>query len=348
MKMKAQRLYGPKDLRWEEIDVPELGSHDVRIRVKYCGVCGTDYAIYSGETSFYEAGLVRTPMTLGHEYSGIIDGVGSEVSRFQVGDRVISDTGISCGICENCLNGDYLQCKEMQAVGTIKCKDGGYAEYTVMPERHVFHLPDSVGFQEGALCEPISTALYCVLRPNVSIADTVMIIGNGPIGLSAVSMAKLRGAAKIILCGRKDFKLDIGKRLGADYLVNMTKEDMEARVMELTGGQGADVVIEASGSEDMLHSSLRCVAGNGRVCLVAFYEKKIGDLDVDKLVLGNIDLIGSMGSPNMAPLVLELMQEKKVDCLSMITATYPLKQAEQALIDSKQKSAEHIKILLEV
>jgi L-iditol 2-dehydrogenase len=333
-------------MRWEEVEVPLLGPHDVRIRVKYCGICGTDYAIYSGETSFYEAGLIHTPMTLGHEYSGVIDAVGEKVTKFQVGDRVVADTGVSCGICVDCLRGDYLQCRHMQAVGTIKCKDGAYAQYTTMPERHVFHLSDDVSFEEGALCEPIGTALYSVLRPKVGIADTVIIIGTGPIGLSAVSMAKLQGAGKIILCGRKEMKLRVGKKMGADYTINMTSENMADRVNELTEEKGANVIVEASGSEDMLHFALEHIEGNGRISVVAFYEKRVSGIDLDRLVLGNIDLVGSMGSPNMAPVVLKLLKEKKVDCMPMVTAVYPLEQAEQALIASKQKSAENIKILL--
>jgi len=234
----------------------------------------------------------------------------------------------------------------MQAVGTIKCKDGAYAQYTVMPERHVFHLPDDVSFEEGALCEPLGTALYAVLRPKVRIGDTVMIIGTGPIGLSAVAMAKLQGASKIILCGRKDMKLEVGKKMGADYTINMTREDMAARVSELTDGNGADVIVEASGSVEMLHFALKNINSNGRISLVAFYEKQVNGIDFDQLVLGNVDLVGSMGSPSMAPIVIKLLKEKKAICMPMVTAVYPLEQAEQALIDSKQKSAEHIKILL--
>jgi len=346
MKMYAQRLYGPKDMRWEEIEIPSLGPNDVRIRVKYCGVCGTDYAIYSGETSFYKAGLIQTPMTLGHEYSGVIDAIGEKVTKFQVGDRVVADTGVSCGICVDCLRGDYLQCRHMQAVGTIKCKDGAYAQYTTMPERHVFSLPDEVSFEEGALCEPIGTALYSVLRPDVRIADTVMIIGTGPIGLAAVPLARLQGASKVILCGRKDMKLEIGRKLGADYTINMSRENMAARVSELTEGKGANVIVEATGSDLMLHFAFENIAGNGRISIVAFYEKRVNNIDLDRLVLGNVDLIGSMGSPSMAPAVLQLMKEKKVNCLPMVTAVYPLEQAEQALMDSKRNSAENIKILL--
>ena len=114
MKMMAQRLYGPKDLRWMEVDVTQLGENDVMIRVKYCGVCGTDQAIYSGESSFWGEGLIHVPMTFGHEYSGIISAVGKNVSNFKIGDRVVSDTVVSCGICDRCRQGNYLSCSKMK------------------------------------------------------------------------------------------------------------------------------------------------------------------------------------------------------------------------------------------
>jgi len=346
MKMLAQRLYGPKDLRWEEVDVPELAPGDVRIKVAFCGVCGTDYAIYSGETSFYEMGLIRTPMTLGHEYSGVIDGVGEGVTKFKVGDSVIADTGISCGVCEKCLRGDYFSCDKMQAVGTINCVDGAYAQYTTMPERHVLNLPEGVSLESGALCEPMATSLNALIRPHVKLGDSVMIIGTGAIGLSAIPFARLMGANQVILGGRKDFKLEIGKSFGADYIINMTKEDMAQRVKEITGGNGPDVIVEASGAEEMLHFSLDNIADNGRLSVVSFYEKIINNVDIDKIVLSNISLVSALGSQNTAHMVARLMKDRNVDVTPMITAIYPLEKAEQALIDSKKLSAEHIKILL--
>jgi len=344
--MYAQRLYSPNDLRWEETEVPELGTHDVRIKVEYCGVCGTDYAIWSGQTSFYEMGLIRTPMTLGHEYSGVIDAVGDAVTRFKKGDRVVSDTGVSCGICEVCLRGDYLHCDTMQAVGTINCIDGGYAQYTVMPERHVFPIPDEASYEMGALCEPVATAMYAVERPQIKLGDTVMIIGTGPIGLAAVSLAKLKGAGKIILIGRKAGKLDIGRKFGADFCINTANEDPAERVTELTNSKGVNVIIEASGAGEMLHFAFDCIALGGRISLVSFYEKNINDLNINKIVLNDLAVFGIMGSPNMGPAVIKLIKSGRLDLTPMITAVYPLEQAQQALIASKQKDAEHIKILL--
>lgn len=348
MKMMAQRLYGPKDLRWMEIDVPQLKENEVLIRVKYCGVCGTDEAIYSGESSFWEAGLIHVPMTLGHEYSGVIEAVGKNVSNFKIGDRCVSDTGISCGICDICLEGNYLFCSKMKAVGTIKAQDGGYARYTVMPERHVFKLPDNITFQQGAMVEPVATGLYAVKIGNIKIGDNVVIIGTGPIGLGAVPFAVLSGAKNVILVGRKDFKLELGKKFGADVTINTTREDLCERVMELTGGKGADVIIEASGSLDMFNQSIRMAGNCCRISCVAFYEKPVEKLDMDSMIIRGIQLLPVGGSPSMGPVVLKMMEAGKVDFTPMITQTIPLIDAEKALIDLKANSGARIKILLEI
>jgi len=347
-KMMAQRLYGPRDLRWMETDIPELKENDMLIRVKYCGVCGTDQSIYSGESSFWADGLIHTPMTFGHEYSGVVEAVGKNVTTFKPGDRVVSDTGISCGICDFCREGNYLSCPQMKAVGTINAQDGGYAEYTVMPERHVFHLPKNVSFEQGALVEPVATGLYAVKVGRINIGENVLIIGTGPIGLGAVPFAALSGARKVILAGRRDFKLELGAKFGADEIINTTKEDLYARVMELTDGKGADVIIEASGSVDMFHESVRMANSCCRIAFVAFYEQPINDLNLDLMTIRGIQLLPVMGSPNMGQVVIKMMESGKVDFTPMITQVIPLHDAKKALMDLKANSGARIKILLEI
>ncbi|MEI7615552.1 MAG: zinc-binding dehydrogenase [Actinomycetota bacterium] len=348
MKMMAQRLYGPKDLRWMEVDVPQIGENDVLIKVKFCGVCGTDQAIYSGDSSFWEAGLIHVPMTFGHEYSGVISAIGKNVSNFKIGDRVVADTGVSCGICDFCRQGNYLSCAKMRSVGTVNAHDGGYAEYTVMPERHVFMLPDNISFEQGAMVEPVATGLWSIEVGKINMGDNVVIVGTGPIGLGAVPFAVFSGAKKVILVGRKDFKLELGKKFGADDTINTTKEDLYARVKELTGGAGADVIVEASGSLDMLSESIRMSNNNCRIACVAFYEKPVEKLNLDSMILRNISLLPVAGSPNMMPIVIKMMSCGKVDFTPMITQVMPLKDAEKGINDLKDNSAARIKILLEI
>lgn len=346
--MKAARLIGPNDLRMMEIPIPNVGNNDVLIKVKYCGICGTDYSIYSGESSFIEAGLINFPMTMGHEYSGIVETVGRNVKNFKKGDRVVADTGVSCGICKQCREGNYLRCEKMQAVGTVKAIDGGYAEYACMPERHVFHLPDNVTFKEGALVEPIATGLNAVKQGDIKVGENILIIGTGPIGLGAVPFAKLAGAKKVILAGRKDYKLDIGMKLGADITINTVSKDLFSTIMELTDGKGVDVIIESSGNQKMLLNATKMLSSGGRLSMVAFYEEPINNLDIDLLILSDVRLMSVMGSPNLGPIVIDMMETKKIDFNPMISEIQPFDEVEQVLKNFKVNNEKRIKILLEV
>ena len=201
--------------------------------------------------------------------------MGKYVTRFKPGDRVIADTGISCGICDTCREGNYLACKQMKAVGTINAQDGAYAQYAVMPERHLYMLPDNISFEQGALVEPVATGLYSAKMGEIHMGDTVLVIGTGPIGLGATPFAALYGASKVIVAGRRDFKLELAKKFGADITVNTSKEDLVARVMEITDGEGVDVVLETSGAVEMLHTAVEVAKSGCRISCVAFYEKPI-------------------------------------------------------------------------
>ena len=346
--MKAARLYGPKDLRIMEIPKPEIGDSDVRIRVQYCGICATDYSIYSGESSFVEAGMIRFPMTLGHEYSGVVDAVGKNVTEFKPGDRVIADTCITCGMCAHCRSGNYLRCEKMQAVGTINAKDGGFAEYTSMPERHVFHLPDSLSYKEGALVEPVGTGFHAVRQGAIEVGDNVLIIGTGPIGLGGVPFARYSGAKNVILAGRKPYKLDVGKKMGADVVINTQSEDLYKRVMEVTDGKGPDVIVESSGNIDMFNQAAKMIAMGGRLSVVAFYEQRVRDLDIDLLVIKDVKIISVMGNTNTAYTVMAMMESGKMDFMPLVTHIVPLDDVKEALDSFKTNNQERIKILLEV
>jgi L-iditol 2-dehydrogenase len=346
--MKVARLHGIKDMRMEEMAIPAPGPNDVVCKVKRCGVCGTDYAIYSGETSFWKQGLIRTPMTLGHEWSGEVAIIGSNVKQFKIGDRVAGDTCVACGQCYNCLVGNYYRCKHNYSVGTVNAWDGGYAEYVLFPERHLLHLPENVSFDQGAMVEPSATALYSVKRAEVGIGDSVLVIGTGPIGLLAAKQAKLSGAAKVIVAGRKEFKLAMAKKLGADIIVSTTKENLADVIRQETQGDGVDRIIEASGSIEMLKESFNLVRASGTISSVAFYERNVGDFNVDRLVLNNISFHGVGGSLWMNEPVLNLLSSGQMDPTVMITDRYPFGRVQEALGAMREKNDKRIKIMLEM
>jgi 2-desacetyl-2-hydroxyethyl bacteriochlorophyllide A dehydrogenase len=346
--MKAARLFGPGDLRMVDVPLPELRAHDVLCRVVRSGICGTDYAIYSGEFSFVKSGGVKFPMTPGHEWSGVVERVGPEVTLLSPGDRVVGDTGVSCGACNQCLLGNYYACAESRSVGTVNAWDGAYAEYIVMPDRHLFPLPDRVSFDNGAMVEPAATALFAVMRAEVRIGDTVVVHGSGPIGIMAAKLAKLMGAAKVIITGRKDLKLKAALALGVDAAVNTTKEPWADAVRREAAPYGVDKVIEASGSTQLLTESLPLVKLWGIVSAVAFYERPVKSFNIDQLVFGNVALRGSAGSLGMYPIILKLMDSGIMDFSSLITGRYAFTDVLRAMTDMKEKNETRIKLMLEM
>lgn len=346
--MKAARLIEPLRIKIMDIPTPEPGDRDVLIKVKYVGICGTDYSIYSGESSFVKDGSVRFPLTMGHEWSGVVVKTGKHVKKVKPDDRVVGDGTVSCGVCEACLKGDYNTCSDLRGVGTIKTWDGAYAEYILMPERAVYKIPDGVSFEEAALVEPSATALYAVSRGGVKLNDSVLVIGTGPIGLAAVQLSKLSGASCVILAGRKEAKLVIGKKLGADYTVNILEEDLADTVSKLTGGKGLDVVIEASGAVEMLQQSFGLIRNGGTIATVAFYDEPLNNINIDDFVVTDKNLVGVAGSPRMSIPMLELMGRGMVDLKPLITGIYKLDDVEKALLAVKEKRDSTVKILLEV
>lgn len=310
-------------------------------------MCGTDQAIWSGEFRFVRSGDIKFPMTLGHEWCGVVAQVGSHVERFKVGDRVVGDTGVSCGLCPACLSGEWPHCPRAQAVGTINAWDGAYAEHILMPERHLFHLPQSIGLDNGALVEPAATALLAVKRAGVSIGDTVLVQGSGPIGIAAAKLSKLCGASCVLITGRRAGKLEKALALGIDAAIHTREEDIAQAVRRHTGEAKVDRIIEASGSTDLFTASLELLRPGGTLALVAFYEQVVSGFDIDGFVFGDVNLRAVTGSTGMYPVILRLMAAGMLDLSSVITARFPLDLAPQAMGSMERDAATRIKIMLE-
>jgi 2-desacetyl-2-hydroxyethyl bacteriochlorophyllide A dehydrogenase len=345
--MEAARIYGPHDIRLTDVPTPVPGRGEVLCRVVRAGICGTDHAIYTGEFSFVKNGMVPFPMTPGHEWSGLIEKIGEGVENLNIGDRVVGDTSVSCGVCYECLIGRYDHCEKSRAVGTILCWDGAYSEFILMPARHVFPLPDTVSFDNAAMVEPAATALYAVTLAEVKIGDTVLVLGSGPIGISAAKLAKLCGASKVVIVGRKDFKLRTAVDLGADASVNTEKIPFEEGVQNAFGDWGVEHVIEASGSIDILTRTLKIVKQSAVVSLVAFYEKLVNGFDIDRFVFGDIKLRGVAGSLGMYRPVLRLMAAGMLDLTPLITARYTLDEIPGIMESMPERNSRRIKEMIE-
>ena len=345
--MKAITVYAPNDAKMEDVKKPVAIDDMMVVKVFRTGVCATDLSIYSGESSFIRSGEITLPCRFGHEWAGIVESVGENVKNFKPGDRVYCDNFVSCGKCDACKEGRYIDCKDICSVGTVNCWDGCYAEYMAMPERHVFRLPDELSMDEGALIEPASIAYDAFKGANLDSSKTAVVIGTGAIGMISAWLAKYYGAGKVILIGRNDSKMEISKKVGVDYVINNRNENAVERVKELTGGKGANMIIETSGAESAFLQCIDMVARFGRISVVSFYEKELNNIPIDKLVLGCISVVGAAGRDGNAQGVCEIMCKNPIKLTPVISHHVPFENSLDVFENLSKYNNEKIKIMID-
>lgn len=346
--MKALIIHGARDARIEEVPIPEVGPEDVLIRVAYCGVCGTDLMIYGGEGSLIDAGRIQYPIRIGHEWSGVVAETGSAVTRFSVGDKVVGDSGVSCGKCEACKVGNYRDCPDIRSVGTVECWDGGFAEYMVLPERHVFRVSDKIDLETAALIEPLTLAAKAIQVGEVNKDTTVYVSGTGAIGLGAVGLAHQCMGARVVLGGRTPVKLEKGLALGAEAVVDTTRDDAAAQ-LRTHFPKGADVLMEAAGAPSALRQGADMMAKYGSLCVIGFYEQMLDGFDIDGFCMKAGKLCGITGDFGLPGQVIELLEQcDSLDLKPIITRRITLDQVPAVLEELCGKRHGEVKIMASI
>ena len=258
--MKAAMLYGVKDLKVEDVEVPEVKDGEVLVKVKAATTCGTDLKIFQRG---YVEKVIKLPTIFGHEWAGEVAEVGRGLEWPRKGMRVRAGNSAPCLHCSMCQRGKYNLCENMIWLW------GAYAEYIKVPARMVLMnmqgVPDGISYEEAAITEPLACVLHGVEQANVKLGDTVAIIGAGPIGLLHLLTVKKMGAGRTIMIDLVDERLGFAEKLGADATVNSGKENVETRIRELTGGYGADVAIEAIGLSATWEQALKLARKGGTV-----------------------------------------------------------------------------------
>ncbi|MCD6404275.1 MAG: alcohol dehydrogenase catalytic domain-containing protein, partial [Planctomycetes bacterium] len=252
--MKAAVLVGRQKIEIKEVEEPQGGVGEVVISPKYTGICGTDIHIYAGEFE----GRVGYPTIMGHEFAGVVRAVGDGVKNVVPGDKVTVDPIIPCMRCAACLEGSFSACQNLRLLGVDL--DGGFAEAVVARENQVFALPERVSVKDAATVEILSVATHAVSRGRVEPADVVVVLGAGRLGLSILSVLRTTAAGTIVVTDVKEYRLDIARKIGADYCINAAKKDVVREVQALTDGRGADRVFEAVGHAHRSASGLQPVA----------------------------------------------------------------------------------------
>ena len=336
----------PGKLCFAEMEKPVPGPREVLIKVAHCGICGTDVSIADGTLTLGDGMDPIYPVRIGHEWSGVVAETGPGTSKLKIKDRVIGETGWTCGECESCLSG--RPCERGRAVGTIgNCWPGGFAEYMLMPERLTHKVPDNVPLDEAAMVEPAMIG-FCGLEDSIlGPGRTLLVVGTGPIGLGGMACARGVGCGKIILAGRKNKKLEIGKAMGADVLVNTTKEDLAEAVVRETDGLGVDVILDTTGDVKLFNDLLLMLRGGGDLVIPGFFEQPVPNARLDRLITKNCRLIGAAGKIGLNVKILDMISRGHMTLQPMLTERYPFSDALEAFAAVKEHNDRRVKIMVD-
>ncbi len=316
--MKAAVYHGPGDLRVEEVPVRKLKDNEVKIQVKYCGICGTDIHIFHGDGGCCD---VTPPLVPGHEFSGVVAEVGAGVKTVKVGDRVTGDPNDMCGECYFCKNGMQHFCKNNIGIGTTV--DGGFAEYVIMREKQVYKVSDELSFIEAAMAEPISCCLHGIDLCNIKAGDTVLVMGGGPIGMIMMQLAKNAGASKVIMSEPVEEKREQALKLGATKTIDPLHEDVEAVLAEYC--ENVNVVIECVGN---VHTQADAVRFAGRGATIMYFglaaPEESFPIRPDDIFKKELHITSSYINPYSFERAIQILESGTVELESLITNVVPL------------------------
>ncbi len=319
--MKALLLEKYMELGYQEVPEPTISPDDVLIRVKACGICGSDVHGLDGST-----GRRIPPIVMGHEAAGVIEAVGANVKGWGPGDRVTFDSTVSCGQCYFCARGEINLCDNRQVLG-VSCgefrRHGAFAELVSVPARILYKLPESLGFAQAAMIEAVSIAVHAVNITPKTLGDTAVVVGSGMIGLLTIQAAKAAGFARVFAVDLDDNKLAAALRLGADAAFNPKTVDVPKAIQELTNGRGADVALEAVGAAAPIKTAIMSVKKGGTVTLIGNIAPNI-ELPLQAVVTRQVRLQGSCASAGEYPACIELLANGTIKVDEMISARAPL------------------------
>lgn len=338
--VKTQKAKGSIEL--QDVPVPEISSEEVLVRVKAAGICGGDVHILHNEYQY------SAPLILGHEFSGEIAAVGNRVTGWGAGDRVVSELHtLACQTCRYCKTGNSQICPDKRPPGTYV--DGAFAEFIKLPANLLHRIPDNITFEEAALTEPTAIAVHGLLEKTVvEPEDVVVVLGAGPIGLQSAQAARAAGAAKVIMAGttrRSSVRLDTARFLNFDGVLDIDHDNLDELVKSLTGGIGADVVIDACGAEAAINQAVDLVRRGGRICGLGISGRDKIAFSWDKAVLKDCHLIFSFSSNYMSwERALSMISRGKVQVRPLISHCLPLEAWEEGFAAIERGEA--VKVLL--
>jgi len=337
--MRQVVLESPRQLEVTEAPTPAPSAGEVLVKVKATAICGTDLHIYTGQTP------VVYPRVPGHELAGNVERVGEGVTDFSPGDAVVVNPNLSCNNCELCILGKENLCPDSRLMG--RETDGSLREYLTVPQALAFKLPSHVSFAEGALIQPLSTVVHGQRQAAIRPTESVVMLGQGASGLMHTRMSKLSGAYPVIAVGRSRWKLDLAQEMGADLVVSAADTDPVAQVIRLTGGLGADVVIEAVGNPETIKQALDMAKPGGRVLEYGISPRPLPSLDLYRLYRKEITFMFSRAMTRADfHLATALVASGRVELGSLVTREYALEEAALAFQFAEEEQRQVLRVVI--
>jgi len=345
-KMEAARFYKVGDpLKIDLIPIPELGRDEVLVDIKACGICGSDiHIVYEGVTP-----TAYSPITLGHEPSGVIKAVGPEVEGWKVGERVTVNPFLTCGRCINCLSGNSQICISRKVIGIHT--EGGLAEFLKIPAENLVRLPENIPFDQGGIAvDAVATPFHAIMkRGTLRVGEKVAVFGCGGLGIHGVQIAKVCGASLVIAVDTIDSALERAKKVGADEVIDPRKDSPVKKIREMTDGIGVDLALEFIGLKETIGQAVTCIRVGGRTVVVGLGPDEVILPPPTQIVRTELSFLGSYGSTTSEiQSVIDLVASGKLNLSDSVTERFPLGEVNKGLDHLYKKIGNPIRIVIEL
>lgn len=344
-KMKVAVMTGIGKMGFEERDIPKPAADEVLVKLEYVGICGSDMHYY--ETGAIGDYVVEPPFVLGHEPGGTVVEVGENVTHLKVGDRVALEPGKTCGKCEFCKEGKYNLCPDVIFFATPPV-DGVFQEYVAHEAALCFKLPDNVSTLEGALIEPLAVGFHAAIQGDAHLGQKAVVMGAGCIGLVSMMALKARGVSEVYVVDLMDKRLEKAMELGATGVINGGKEDVVAKIKELTGGLGADLIIETAGSQPTTAQAIHAAKKGSTIVLVGYSKSGEMTLPMSLALDKELTFKTVFRYRHIYPLAIDAVAKGKVNLKGIVTDIFTLDQAQEAMDHSIHDKADIVKAVIKI
>jgi len=311
-----------------DVEVPKPSAHEILVRVKVTSVCGTDYHIYRWDE--WAQAHIKPPRVIGHEFAGQVTEIGPNVSSRSVGDLVAAESHIACGTCYQCRTGNLHICERLAILGVDV--DGSFAEYVRIPERNAWPIPKEVPLETASILEPLGNAIHAASATELA-GDHVVIFGCGPVGLSAIAVAKMSGAVSVTAVDINGYRLRLAHEMGADVAIDSSKSNPVDEILKETGGHGAGVVLEMSGSEVAIRQGFKVLRNGGTLVFFGLPSKEVHLNVADDIIFKEAFVRGIVGREMFKTWfrMEALLKSGKLNLQPLITHRMPLDELEDAM-----------------